>query len=57
MNLAHISDAKRGNVWKTKLMSLQYIVRKRTLETYAEEKINLGGVTNLVSKAIYEPIV
>jgi hypothetical protein len=38
---------KRGSILETKLMILQRLVRRRTLETCIEEQINLCGATNL----------
>jgi hypothetical protein len=34
-----ISGIKRGNIWKTELMSLQWTVRTRKLESCIEEYI------------------
>jgi hypothetical protein len=46
MKPADISDIRRGNIWKTKSMSLQQTVRTRTSETCIKEYMNLIRTTN-----------
>jgi hypothetical protein len=46
MKPADISGIKRGNIGKTKLMSLQHTVRTITSETSIEEYKILRRVTN-----------
>jgi hypothetical protein len=38
---------KRGNIWKTKLMSLQRTVKSSKLEICIEKSMTLNAVTNL----------